>query len=475
MSRWQVIVCLFLSNFIAFAQAQPRDYSISLPRVSYANDGLAAMVSFTVSNQGGDAPEDSQVIIEEYQSGRVEVSENLPALTAGQERAFSVQLSLADLAGNGIISFKVEAGIDEYELAGSPIARNNSQLFHIDMAAAREAIGDSTGASADPPAAPSYDLFVPLVNLGVNFYADGIDLNERFITSQEILVGVGLIVVAFFCLWLLSLILRLIFRRPPTFDTWQPPYAVNTWYDPNSAMGRRQSWQYHAQNSTISAPRVPNQVAVIKRLFDKQGVALGGWQVRALRTVQYDIYGRINRTEVIMPQSINRQLNRVARRADTMDNPQLRKVIAPIAKRLSAYALAAIEKQNLMLPMALDMRFEGEVGEVSVLFELYQYRSDAWHMIDNWEPEMGQIGAHIPEHFTFTLNGQLPGESVREYQARLREDVTQLLAGMFYHHQVEQAKNAESPSDQPADAAPTTDRSLRIGDLLATDDETDQP
>ena len=462
MSRWQLIVCLFFIAVGGAAQAQPRDYSISLPRVYYSPDGASAIISFSVSNQGGDAIDASEIIIAENQSGRVEFREALPALAAGQEQSFSIELPLALLPEDDLF-FKVEAGIDSYELAGSLIARNNSQLFRINKADA----SSSVSASPSRPAAPVYDLFIPLLNLGVNFQADGLQVNDRLISGRDLLLAAGLAVVLLFCLWLFSLVLRLIFRRPPKFEPWQPPYAVNTWHDPNSALGRRQGWQFHAQNSTISAPRAPNQVTVIKRLLDKQGTALSGWRIEALRTVQYDIYGRINRSEVVMPQTVNRQLNRIARRAPTLDNPALRKAIAPIAKRLSKQALAAVEKQNLMLPLAVDIRLVGDLADVCILFELYQCRNDAWHLIDSWEPELGQIGARVPEHFTFTLNGQLPGESHREFKARLQEDMSQLLANMFYHHQVDAA-------DEPSVKRDTAPAVAWAGDEDAEpDDETD--
>ena len=107
------------------AQAGPRDYSISPPPVRYSPDGRTAVVSFTVRNQGGDAAEPSLIVITENQSGSVEVREVLPALAAGQAQDFSIELALADY-GDDDIFFKIEAGIDDYEVAGSPIARNNT-------------------------------------------------------------------------------------------------------------------------------------------------------------------------------------------------------------------------------------------------------------------------------------------------------------------------------------------------------------
>ena len=429
MLRWRIIALLLVSAVIAAAQVRPRDYSVSTSVVSYDADALTAIIRFTVENEGGDAQEAAEIVATVYQGEGAEVRADLPALGAGQTRDFEVHFPLQGLPVDEITTVEVRVGIDQYELDSSPIAQDNRQLVYINPSDANIAAGLDAST-------PSYDVLIPLVNLGINFRADGVEINGRRFSGGEMLAIAGIAGVALFCLWLLSLALRLVFRRPPKFEPWQAPYAAGAWHDPNSAPGRRQGWQFHAQNCTIDAPRVPNQVTVIKRLTDDIGVNLGGWEIKAVRTVQYDIYGRISRTEVVMPRSVNKQLTRIARRARQLDHTALRKAIQPVAKRLCRHALAAIEKQNRMLPLALDMRFEGAPGEVRVHFELYQYRNDAWHLIDEWEPEMGKVGARVPEHFTFSLNGQLPGESYREYKARLRDDVVQLLVGLFsaYHH-----------------------------------------
>lgn len=427
MIRWKIITLVLVSSIIVAAQTRPRDYAISPSIVSYDADAATAIIRFTVENKGGDAQGESEIIATVYQSAGEEIKEILPALPAGQAQDFEIHYPLAGLPANEISTIEVRAGIDQFELDGSPIARNNRQLVYIDPKDA----GAKNGAEADRgPASPTYDLYVPLANLGINFLADGLEVNGNRFSGGDFLRFAGVILLVLFCLWLLSLALRLILRRPPKFEPWQAPYAVSTWYDPNSALGRRQGWQMHAQNCMIEARRAPDQVTVIKRLTDDQGVNLGGWKIQALRTVQYDIYGRISRTEVVMPQAINKKLTRIARRAHGLDNDELRKAIRPVAQRLCRHALAAIEKQNRMLPLAMDMRFEGEQGEARVHFELYQYRNDAWHMIDEWEPELAKLGARIPEHFTFSLNGQLPGENYREFKMRLRDDVTQLLVSL---------------------------------------------
>ena len=470
MARINLLIFILLSAFAAAAQAQPRDYAITVDGVSYTAD--AALISFTVSNQGGDALEPSEIVISEYQTGRVVTSEALPALPADESRSFALPLPLADLPADNV-SIQIQAGIDEFELEGSPIARNNTQLFLINRAGAGLPSGDSTGPPDSTSAAQQYDLFIPLLNLGLDFQPDGIEVNGRSYSRTDLLVFAGMTLAALFCLWLLSLILRLVFRRPPKFDTWQPPYTVNNWHDPNSTLGRRQGWQFHAQSSAITAASAPDQVTVVKRLLSQEGDILGGWTIKAVRTVQYDIYGRISRTEVVMSRKINKQLNRILRRAPGLDSVELRKALAPVSKRLCKAALAAIEKQNRALPLAMDMRLDGLQGDVRIVFELYQYRNDAWHLIDHWQPELGQIGARIPEHFTFTLNGQLPGENYKEYKTRLRDDMTQLLAGML--HQQQNGGAAETSPERPAQpTAPDSDSPvISVGDLLAPDEETD--
>ena len=472
MARFKLLILILLSAFAIAAQARPRDYAITVEGLSYRAD--AALISFTVSNRGGDALSATEIVISEYQSGRVVASETLPALPADESRAFTLPLPLAGLPADNV-SMQIQAGIDEFELEGSPIARNNTQLFLINRANAGLPSGDAAGSPASSTPSQQYDLYIPLLNLGLNFQAGGIEVNGRSYSRSDLLIFAGLTLAALFCLWLLSLILRLIFRRPPKFEPWQPPYAVNNWHDPNSALGRRQGWQFHAQSSAIAAAGAPDQVTVIKRLLSRDGEILGGWTIKAIRTVQYDIYGRISRTEMVMPRKINRQLNRILRRAPGLDSVELRKALAPVSKRLCKSALAAIEKQNRALPLAMDIRLDGLQGVTRVLFELYQFGNDAWHLIDHWEPELGQIGARIPEHFTFTLNGQLPGENYKEYKTRLRDDMTQLLAGML--HQQQNGGSAEIAPEQPAQSTePAPDPELpaaRMGDLLAPDEETD--
>ncbi len=460
----------------AAAQAAPRDYSITPPRVRYSPAGDFAIVTFTIANLGGDASAPSQVRVTEHQSGRLEITEVIPPLAANEEREFAIEIALAGRPDDDVF-FDVAAGIDEYELADSDIARNNTQLFRINKAEA-----PATG-SAPPPQAsapesdptPAYDFFIPVVNLGLTFRDGGIQLNERFYSQRDLLLGAAALGLALFCLWLLSLVFRLIFRRPPRFDKWQAPYALNSWQDPNSQEARRQSWQYHAQKSALDASCGQDQVAVVKRLLDKRGVSLGGWKVKAARSVQYDVYGRVSRTEVLMPRKLVGQLNRLLRRAPGKSSQELGKTIKPLARKLAKQALGPVESQNLMLPIALELRFEASASDARIHFELYQCHNGLWHLIDQWTPELSPMGARVPEQFSFSLNGQLPGESKREFRARLRDDMEGTLASLFYHPEPQNSAGAANRAGARAtETVPAKGDRLPFAYAEPTEEDTDK-
>ena len=185
MLRWKILALILFSGVLALAQVRPRDYTISLPRVSFSADGSTAVIGFVVTNQGGDAIEASQVVITENLTGQVQVAEELPSLAAGSEQAYTIELRLADLPEPDLF-FKIEAGIDDYELAGSPIAKNNIQIFRINKANVSDAGG---AAAAGSPAATAYDLWLPLVNLGINFPGDGVEVNGRLYSGGDLLVA----------------------------------------------------------------------------------------------------------------------------------------------------------------------------------------------------------------------------------------------------------------------------------------------
>ena len=174
--------------------------------------------------------------------------------------------------------------------------------------------------------------------------------------------------------------------------------------------GRRQGWQYHAASSLIQTPCAPDQVAVVKRLVNRDGAALGAWTIVAMRSEQYDVYGRVNGSGALMSRDVIQELNKLADQAALMPADALDEALLPLARKISRSALRNIENQNRGLRIALDMRFEGLAEEARIIFELHQCRDGAWQLADQWQPELGVIGSRLPEQFTLTLNGMLPGE-----------------------------------------------------------------
>ena len=399
----------------ALAAAQnPRDYAITLPTVSYDAEGDYAIVRFTVINRGGGATEATRVNILDNDTDRVETSIDLPALAAGAEYPFDVQLPLARLAADDIF-LRVEAGIDQVELAGSDIARDNIQLVRIDAAQA-----------------PSpFDVVIPLLDIGLRVNESGIRVNSSRLSWAQLALVAAMLLTLLILLWGMRLAARLIWRRPPSFEVWQPPYAYNAWHDPDSPAGRRQGWQYHAASSLIQTPCLPDQVAVLKRLVDGDGAALGAWTIIAMRSEQYDMYGRVGGSGALMSRDVIQALNKLTHQAARMPASELEKALLPLAKKISRSALRAIENQNRSLRIALDMRFEGTAGEARIIFELHQCRDGAWQLADQWEPELGVIGSRLPEQFTLTLNGMLPGETYAEFKGRLPIEIASLLRSLL--------------------------------------------
>lgn len=460
-----LITLLCLLAALASAQDQERDYGITTPLVNYSSDGASAIVTLSITNQGGDAVEESTITIADNDSGRIVESLALPPIASGDDFPFTAALAL-DQFPEGDVFLKIEAGIDQYELAGSPIAQDNSQLFRINVAEAREAAAVARSSMTD--SISDYDIVVPLLNIGVKRVEAGIQINDSVFTQTQVLVGILGLALGLALLWFISLVLRLMFRRSPSFDIWHPPYATGAYFDPDSTAGRRQSWQYHAQNSAISTPCTPQHPAVVKRLVDAEGLNLGSWIIKTIRSEQYDVYGRLSRTSAVMPRKIVNQLNKIAARSSEMDNKELNKALQPIAKRMSKAGLRRIEKQNRSLPIALDIRFEGSAGEAQIVFELYQCRNAAWHLIDQWEPELAMVGSRIPEQFTYSLNGMLPGENFREFKARIPHDLTELLGGLLYHHQsASGTRMSTTKGDQNPDENSASNLDAPSGDTTA--------
>ncbi|MFN8450893.1 MAG: hypothetical protein U0521_20515 [Anaerolineae bacterium] len=254
---------------------------------------------------------------------------------------------------------------------------------------------------------------------------DSININDR--ATQAVILGVGVVLVVL--LWLVTVIFRMIFSRPPTLSAWHP-YVITPLVDPNSTNGRRQLWQQHAQSDTLPVPCAQGNYMVRKVLIGSSGVKLNGWRVTGLRVSQYDRYGRVARTQTVLPKKTVKALNRVARKSPSLDWERAVRAVRPVARALSNAVAKKMNPQNAVLPIALDIRFVGLHGEVRILFELYGCDGSVWQEIDHWEPEMRVVNGSIEENFTYSVAGQYAQEPRKQFRQRLETDLTNLLAGM---------------------------------------------
>ncbi len=263
--------------------------------------------------------------------------------------------------------------------------------------------------------------------------------NPLFLAGIVAAIGSVLIV-----LWLLTLIYRLLIRRPPSFPAWQPAYHPNPLAHPDSTAGRRQLWQTVALSDVLPASAEPGAAAARKLLTDMSGVPLKGWQIVGLRLCQYDMYGRVARTQVIAPRRLLRPLNRAVAHNQRWTAEKIasacRRAARPLAREMAGRA-----RRTPALPVAVDVRFSGLRGEVRLFFELVQAGPAGWQRIDFWEPEMLMSGERLLENYAYALLGQQPGETPRQFRTRLADDLTHTLTAMIV-----------IPPPPPPPAAPPT-------------------
>lgn len=435
MRRVSLIGLLFIAWLVigrAAAQTPPyeaRDYVVSNVSHDFAPDETTFTVRFTVTNQGGDAVSPSTISITD-EDGRSVIQgkdDVLPVLNAGTSDIFSFDFVSADFPPSSTQVFEIEAGIDQYELAGSPFARNNKTNVSITIPANVSRPNQSAtpnGPNASPASPPSLGLpftFAFLPN-------GGIQIGDQTFTGLDVQKFVVGLIVAVVIFWLITVVLRAIFRRPQKMGIWQPPYGTMPTMDPNSVAGRRQAWQSHAQNGTILAAPTEGNLHPIKLLLGQQGDFMKGWRITAMRLSQYDAYGRVGRTETIASAGLVKRLNRVLQQNARYKGDALNKHMRSVARAFVKQMRRNMTKRTMHLPVAMDIRFEGKHGEVHIAFELYQCQNQAWHRLDRWEPLMTVIGRRLIENYTYTIHGQSSGETAREFSTRLPEDVEWLLS-----------------------------------------------
>lgn len=436
--RKQTIAMVAALLLVALAavtvNAQSRDYAISTMSYAISGDEQTITVYVTVTNAGADATTTTDVVLRQIISAdeqRDLESIAVAPLDGGESQQVQFDLDAADFPADSRQQLQASVGIDSFELAGSSIAEDNVQSITVPIPAtgsAQSAPATSTDtpmpSMTDDPAATGNGW---LATIPITLEGDTISAFGYTATRTEAAIGIGVGTGALLMLWLLSVIFRLVFSRPPTYDVWQPPYSLVPMVDPNSTEGRRQAWQGYAKNSLLLGAPTEGNVHPVKRLLGADGSNLANWQLKAARLSQYDQYGRIERTEYVLPAALVKRLNKVIAQRETTGQEKLQQQLERLAERMVKGFKKTLSEKNAFLPVALDMRWRGTHGDVRIVFELYQCQGQAWYRIDQWEPSLSFIAESLQEEFTYTIHGCGEGEDKRDFYARLQHDIRWLL------------------------------------------------
>ena len=437
-----LLLCLIGFTFPATMQDLAPDYSIQLIQNSFSDDGSQTIVKFDVLNSGGDAKKASTATLNLIETGEQVASASIPALVSNGRYTVVMEFSNARFAPSSVQSFRAAVGVGDIEQNGSPSVQDNFARIVITLPA------NIPQVQATPPVETTAEA-TPQVNGSTNGGVEQLlqTLNiDPSKPEQRALLG-GLLAVVLVLILIIWVILRLLFSRPPDFGGWQPSYANLLPADPNTLVGRRQQWQAVAQNSLLSSTGAEGSVQVRKLPTGVNEQYLSGWHVVALRLSQYDMYGRVNRSQIMAKKGLANRLEWVARKSEKLSVEQMSRQLRPVARGLSREVRKKVNDRTAVLPLALDIRLRARHGEVQIWFELYRRQYAQWAQIDRWEPEMMVQGKMLYETFTYTLFGQKPGEDLKRFQKRLEDDLTQVLTDMFNPSVATSAPRPDAPTD----------------------------
>jgi hypothetical protein len=143
------------------------------------------------------------------------------------------------------------------------------------------------------------------------------------------------------------------------------------------------------------------------------------------------MYGRVARTQALASGKSTRRLDGTVRKSGSLDSEKVTRRVRPVAKALVKEFQKRLNQRNSMLPVALDIRFQGTHGDVRIVFELYQCQYRQWQRLDSWEPEMTVLGKAIYESYTYNLHGLGPGETMKEFRQRLTDNFAAVMTEMI--------------------------------------------
>jgi hypothetical protein len=439
------IVILLVLGLVAAAvlalQAPPTYIIYSAPPTLTA-DGETLAIEIRVTNEGGPATEPIVLSLQQFGNTRTLSQTTLGPLDVGESAGATLRVPAAAVPGIG----PGEPTTFTVQLTSAEV---DTVLRLLEFTAPQ-----GTPTVPFPPADYPVAQVLTALELQLMSVLDTlpfeVDLTNRFQLAG--LVGAVLFVIVL--LWLFTVIVRLIFSKPPTYPNNPPPYANMPQLHPDSLGGRRQMWQQVAQNGSMLADQIEGNLYARKLLLGSSGEKYSGWRVVGLRASQYDAYGRVARTQIIGSRKLIRQLTRVIERANTLNPTSARRRVRPIAQQVARQLGGRINRKTASLPIALDVKFRGEHGEVSILFALYQVQMGAWQQLDSWNPEMTVVGKAIYETYTFTVFGQTENEGMRAFKRRLHADLTNLLTEMVLCTPPS-GKPTPTLGDIPQNAAPT--------------------
>lgn len=456
---WIIIIALFIiviaTPISAQTQADAPDYRITIGSNAWAvsADGTQIVINVSILNHGGSATQSTQVELVNLSNGDVVASSPLVPLNADASQNVSLSFPIETYPANSEQIFWVRVGIDDIEASDSRTIFDNQVAVPIRIPdyEVESAPVTTTNQQTDPSGTAggvndSSIITIPLID--VEF-----DPSNR----NDVLLAIAILACSVVILWLIFTIFRVLFKRHPAFGNMQPPYATVPPMDPNSPSGRRQLWQPHAQHNLVPERCAEGQYHARKVLLGMDGYHLSGWRIKALRMTQYDMYGRVSRSEVLGASNDIRRLNRIAKRADKWEHKKIARRIRPVAKRLAKRINKKIYKRSASLPIALDLRLQGTHGEVRIMFELYQCQMGRIHQVDNWEPDMVMSGRYMYESYTFTLNGQSGDETVKMFRKRLPLDIVDVLTNMLMPAAVTSAPPITNTASRPVPVTPAPD------------------
>jgi len=407
----------------AFAQQpeNPPNYRLQVFGYNASADGSQIVIRFGVSNIGGDAARTASVVVTDLSNGAEIAQESglvRPLQGGGDtEGDLSIAFPVTTFPSGSNQVLNVEVGIGEIETNDSPTVFNNSVSISVEIPDYRTEV-------VQPNSTPFPTRNTNNSNI---ITVPGLDLEIDTTDSEQMIIVVGIIISVVVMLIILYMIIRLLLRRPPTFGNWQPPYATMPPLDPNSTYGRRQMWQQHAANNIVPSPCAMGSIHARKLLLGMDAEYLSGWKVIALRLSQYDMYGRVSRSQVLAAGGLVKKLDRVAHRTSSLTVQKVIRRVRPISRKLARQLRKKIKKRGAMLPIALDVRLQGRHGEVRIVFELHECRNNRPYMLDSWEPEMTVLGKTIHDSYTFTIHGQVGGETFKAFKRRLSDDIERVL------------------------------------------------